>query len=120
MVVSLNDGHFIVVSEPRLEIPDIARYSHHCHWRTMQNLICGGSKFMEMYLKGLSETLVKIYVVHGDQDEVVPVKCSSNNIKIVAPRAQVDIISHGDHSSIIHGGIQDFTTYIEHIWASCS
>ena len=85
----------------------------------MRNLICGGSKYIETYLQVLSETQVKIYVVHGDQDQVVPVECSYN-IKKVAPSAQVDIIKHGDHSSIVHGRIKEFTTHIERIWASAS
>ncbi|XP_065854802.1 probable lysophospholipase BODYGUARD 4 [Euphorbia lathyris] len=103
------DLHFMMV--------DLTRHTHHSAWHTMHNVICGGAKLMDDFLETLTESGVKICVMQGDRDYVVPLECG-NNIKEKAPNAQLCIISNADHSSVIIGREKDFTQHLEHIWAS--
>lgn len=82
----------------------------------MHNVICG-VKSIENYLEVLSEAGVKICVVQGDQDQVVPLECSYN-IKAKAPNAEIDIIKNANHSTVIISREREFTRYLERIWAS--
>ncbi|CAK7341623.1 unnamed protein product [Dovyalis caffra] len=61
--------------------------------------------------------MVKICVIQGDCDQVVPVECSYN-IKKKVPDAEVNMISNADHTSVVIGREKDFTQNLEHIWAS--
>lgn len=72
---------------------------------------------MENYLEVLSKAGVKICLVQGDLDQVVPVECSYN-IKAKAPNAEVSIIKNANHSSVIVSREKEFTRFLECIWAS--
>ena len=72
---------------------------------------------MDGYLTVLAEAGVKMCVVHGDRDQVVPLECS-NNIKMKAPEAGVNVIKNGDHGSVIHGREKEFAGSLEQTWAS--
>ncbi|KAJ4838440.1 hypothetical protein Tsubulata_022063 [Turnera subulata] len=101
------DVHFMV--------KDLTRHTHHSAWHTMHNVICGGAKSMDDFLETLSECKVKLCVVQGDRDYVVPVECS-NNIRTKVPSAEIDIISNTDHCSVVIGRERDFTQYLEQRW----
>ncbi|EXC36159.1 hypothetical protein L484_002975 [Morus notabilis] len=96
---------------------DLPRHTHHSGWHTMHNVICGGAKLMGGYLKVLTEARVKISVVHGDKDQVVPMECC-NTIKAMAPHAEVDIIRDANHSTVILGRKKEFARYLEYTWLS--
>ncbi|PRQ45823.1 putative dihydrolipoyllysine-residue acetyltransferase [Rosa chinensis] len=98
---------------------DLTRHTHHSAWHTMHNVICGGAKLMECYLEVIGKAGVKVSVIHGDRDQVVPVECS-NNIQMTVPEAQVNIIKNADHSSVLLGREKDFTLHLEHVWAASS
>jgi hypothetical protein len=98
-------------------IMDLTRHTHHSAWHTMHNVICGAAKVLDGYLTVLVEAGVKICVVHGDRDQVVPLECS-NNIKMKAPEAEVNIVKNADHGTVIHGRAKEFAGSLEHTWAS--
>ncbi|KAH7513168.1 hypothetical protein FEM48_Zijuj12G0167900 [Ziziphus jujuba var. spinosa] len=96
---------------------DFTRHTHHSAWHSMHNVICGGVESMENYLEFLSKAGVKICVVQGDQDQVIPLECSYN-IKAKAPNAEVSIIKNANHSSVIVSREKEFTKFLECTWAS--
>ncbi|RVW34883.1 putative lysophospholipase BODYGUARD 5 [Vitis vinifera] len=81
---------------------DMTKHTHSSAWHTMHNVICGGAKSMDECLETLKRSRVKIYVIQGDRDKIVPLECSTN-IKMKIPNAEVDIIKNVDHSSVILG-----------------
>ncbi|GAB4834941.1 hypothetical protein Ancab_033207 [Ancistrocladus abbreviatus] len=104
-----SDLHFMIV--------DFTRHTHHSAWHTMHNVLCGGAGLMDEYLDILSKYGVKITVVQGDQDQVVPLECSYN-IKQKAPDANVKIIPNTDHTTVINPRTKEFTQDLEGIWIS--
>lgn len=72
---------------------------------------------MDEYLETIRKSGVKISVVQGSRDQVVPLECS-NNIKTKVPDADVRVIANADHGSVILGRSQDFARDLESIWAS--
>lgn len=105
------DVHFMIM--------DLARHTHHSAWHSMHNAICGGAKYMDDYLKTLNEDRVKLSVIQGNKDQVVPVECSIN-IKMKVPNAKVNIIPNANHNTVILGREKEFTQTLEHIWTSSS
>ncbi|KAK6942078.1 Alpha/beta hydrolase fold-1 [Dillenia turbinata] len=98
-------------------IKDLTRHTHHSAWHTMHNVICGGAKLAGKYLEVTKKAGVRISVVQGDQDVVVPMECS-RNIQLKAPDAKISIINGADHGTVVLGREKDFTRYLEGIWAS--
>ena len=98
---------------------DLTRHTHSSAWHTMHNVICGAAKSMDECLETLkiSSSKVKIYVIQGDQDQVVPLECSAN-IKMKFPNAVIKIIKNADHSSMIFDRENTFTQFLEHAWLS--
>ncbi|KAL6988127.1 hypothetical protein U1Q18_013874 [Sarracenia purpurea var. burkii] len=109
LITRQRDMHFMVI--------DLTRHTHHSAWHTMHNVICGGAKLVEEYLEALRESRVKINVIQGSQDQVVPLECSSN-IRMKVPHAQLNIIAGADHNTVIVKRERDFTADLEHMWAS--
>lgn len=95
----------------------MTRHTHHSAWHSMHNVICGGAKFLEEMLENLMKSEVKICVIQGDGDEVVPLECSKN-IKSKVSNTEISIIPNADHISVIIGREKDFTRNLAHIWAS--
>ncbi|GAU24022.1 hypothetical protein TSUD_328250 [Trifolium subterraneum] len=85
---------------------------------SMHNVICGGAKFMDSYLKILTKSRVRINVIQGDKDQVVPRECISK-LKLKAPHAEINIIPNADHSTVLLGREKKFAQNLEHTWASC-
>ncbi|KAL3752660.1 hypothetical protein ACJRO7_000121 [Eucalyptus globulus] len=108
LVTRSSDLHFAAV--------DLTRHTHHSAWHTMHNVICGGAKFLDDYLERLRKSRVRIVIIHGNRDKVVPLECSSN-IKMKIPHAEVEIIPNASHTTVILGREQAFTRKLEHVWA---
>ncbi|KAL8095106.1 putative lysophospholipase BODYGUARD 4 [Apium graveolens] len=98
-------------------LENVTQHTHHSAWHTMHNVICGGAKNMDEYLETIRKSGVKITVIQGSRDQVVPLECS-NNIKTKVPDADVRVIANADHGSVILGRSQDFARDLESIWAS--
>ncbi|PHU05709.1 hypothetical protein BC332_26531 [Capsicum chinense] len=96
---------------------DLTRHTHHSAWHTMHNVICGGAKFMDKYLETLTLAKVKINVIQGSKDQVVPVECS-NNVKMKVPDAEVKIVDNAHHTSIVIGREKDLCDDLEELWGS--
>ncbi|KAL9273981.1 putative lysophospholipase BODYGUARD 4 [Drosera capensis] len=96
---------------------DLFKHTHHSAWHSMHNVLCGGIAVMERYLEKLWNHGVKISVIHGDQDQVVPLECSYN-IKMKVPEADIKIVPNTDHSTIIADRIKEFTRDLERTWIS--
>ncbi|GFP91092.1 hypothetical protein PHJA_001253200 [Phtheirospermum japonicum] len=103
------DLHFTVV--------DLTRHTHRSAWHTMHNVICGGAKFSDKYLVALTAAGVKIRVVQGTEDEVVPLECSFN-MKMKVPEIELEIVPNADHSTVILGRTKDLTRNLESLWVS--
>lgn len=101
--------HFMVI--------DLTRHTHHSAWHTMHNVICGGAKLADKYLETLRTAKVKINVIQGTRDQVVPIECSINIQKQVQ-EAEIDMIANADHSTVVLGREKDFTRDLERIWSS--
>ncbi|XP_060177166.1 probable lysophospholipase BODYGUARD 4 [Lycium barbarum] len=96
---------------------DLTRHTHHSAWHTMHNVICGGAKFMDKYLEILRIAKVKINVIQGNRDQVVPLECS-NNVKMKVPEAEVKIVDKADHTSVVIGREKDLCNDLEKLWGS--
>uniref|UniRef100_A0A0V0HNU5 Putative ovule protein n=1 Tax=Solanum chacoense TaxID=4108 RepID=A0A0V0HNU5_SOLCH len=96
---------------------DLTRHTHHSAWHTMHNVLCGGAKFMDKYLETLNIAKVKINVIQGSRDQVVPME-SGNNIKMKVPNAEVKIVDNADHTSIVIGREKELCNDLEKLWGS--
>lgn len=96
---------------------DMSRHTHSSAWHTMHNVICGGAKSMDDCLEILKRSRVKIYVIQGDHDQILPLECSTN-IKMKLPNSVLNIIKNADHTSVILAPQNHFTNYLERIWSS--
>ncbi|CAO2827155.1 unnamed protein product [Amaranthus hypochondriacus] len=96
-------------------IMDSTKHTHHSAWHTMHNVICGSAKKMEEYLAILHKARLKLIVIHGEEDQIVPVECSYN-IKIKIPDADIRIIPNTNHITVVLSQIKDFTQQLELIW----
>ncbi|KAK6778823.1 hypothetical protein RDI58_025541 [Solanum bulbocastanum] len=96
---------------------DLTRHTHHSAWHTMHNVLCGGAKFMDKYLETLKIAKVKIKVIQGSRDQVVPME-SGNNVKMKVPNAEVQIVDNADHTSIVIGRERELCNDLEKLWGS--
>lgn len=110
--------HFIFVREIPWKIKDITRHTHHSAWHCMHNVICGGSKFADKHLETLVNSSVKIHLMQGDRDEIVPLHCSGD-MKRNFQAVEVEIVVGADHESVIGGRREEFVEKLESIWGSC-
>ncbi|KAI9070743.1 hypothetical protein K1719_047295 [Acacia pycnantha] len=109
LVTFKRDLHFLTI--------DLTRHTHHSAWSCMHNVICGGQRFMDRCLEILNEGGVRINVIGGGEDEVVPLE-SCYNLKLKAAEAEVSIIRNADHRTVILGREKEFAHYLEGVWAS--
>ncbi|XP_057722547.1 probable lysophospholipase BODYGUARD 4 isoform X2 [Arachis stenosperma] len=103
--------HFLII--------DLPRHTHHSAWSSMHNVICGGAKFMDTYLRISTEAGVIINIIQGNKDEVVPIECCIN-LKKKAPNAEINIIPNANHKTVLFGREKEFANSLEHTWASSS
>ncbi|KAK9167249.1 hypothetical protein Scep_002440 [Stephania cephalantha] len=95
--------------------------THNAAWHTLHNVVCGSAGKLEGYLDGIQDrsTTVgscKVNVFHGQDDEVVPVKCSYV-LQLKIPQARVNVINSNDHITIIVGRA---ATELEEMWMRSS
>nr|GME08740.1 probable lysophospholipase BODYGUARD 4 [Ipomoea batatas] len=109
-LITRRDVHFVVV--------DMTRHTHHSAWHSMHNVICGGAKVMDKYLETLRNRGVKMNVIQGSKDQVVPLECSSNMKMKVGDNAEVKVTANVDHTSVVVGREEEFTRDLEQFWAS--
>ncbi|CAH2072493.1 unnamed protein product [Thlaspi arvense] len=100
------------------KIQDITRHTHHSAWHSMHNVICGASKFADEYLETLVNSGVRIHLIQGDLDKIVPSHCSGD-MKSNFPAVEVDIVAGADHESVISERREEFAENLESIWCSC-
>ncbi|KAJ0243737.1 lysophospholipase BODYGUARD 4 [Hirschfeldia incana] len=100
------------------KILDITRHTHHSAWHSMHNVICGASKFADGHLETLVNSGVKIHLMQGDRDEMVPLHCSGD-MKKNYPAVEVEIVVGADHESVIGGRREEFAERLKSIWNSC-
>nr|AGT16075.1 hypothetical protein SHCRBa_124_F07_F_90 [Saccharum hybrid cultivar R570] len=74
-------------------VRDLTKHTHHSAWHTMHNVICGGAALQDR---------IPVQVVHGADDQVVPVECS-RHLKAKLPRAKLRVMDRRDHSTVVLG-----------------
>ncbi|CAL9230683.1 unnamed protein product [Arabidopsis halleri] len=84
---------------------------------SMHNVICGGAKFTDKHLKTLINSGVKINVVQGDKDAIVPIDCLWN-MKAKFPAVEVEVIAGTDHSTVIMSRREVFVANLVSLWDS--
>ena len=72
---------------------------------------------MDSYLEILTKAGVRINVIQGDKDKVVPMECCIN-LKLKAPNAEMNIIPNADHGTVLFGREKEFASSLKHTWAS--
>ncbi|KAG2405427.1 lysophospholipase BODYGUARD 4 [Vigna angularis] len=97
---------------------DMTRHTHHSAWSSMHNVLCGGAKFVDSYLIILTRVGVRINVIQGEKDQVVPMECCSK-FELKAPEAEINIIPNANHGTVLFGREKEFALSLEHIWESC-
>ncbi|MED6218322.1 hypothetical protein PIB30_025725 [Stylosanthes scabra] len=95
---------------------DLPRHTHHSAWSSMHNVICGGAKFMDTYLKILTKAGVIINVIQGGKDEVVPIDCCID-LKKKVPNAEINIIPNKNHKTVVFCREKEFANSLELTWA---
>ena len=91
-------------------------HTHNAAWHTLHNIICGTAGKMEGYLDVVKNRLkCAVTVIHGRDDEVIPVECSYN-VQSRVPRAQVKVVENKDHITIVVGRQKVFARELEEIW----
>ena len=72
---------------------------------------------MDDCLESLIENKVKLYVIQGDLNQVIPMECSIN-IRRKVPNAEVIVVPNAGHNFVILGREKDFAETLEQIWVS--
>ncbi|KAJ6809170.1 putative lysophospholipase BODYGUARD 3 [Iris pallida] len=92
-------------------------HSHNAAWHTLHNIICGSADKIDGYLDTVRDHLnCRVTVIHGRNDDLLPVGCSAA-VKSRIPRAEVRIVEHKDHITIIVGRQKAFARELEEIWS---
>ncbi|CAN6466378.1 unnamed protein product [Victoria cruziana] len=93
-------------------------HTHHAAWHTLHNIICGAANKMDGYLEQLAKLdLCPVTVLHGTDDEVLPLDCSYA-FKSKVPKAELKVIENKDHLTIVIGRQKSFARELEEIWNS--
>ncbi|KAG2273678.1 hypothetical protein Bca52824_056233 [Brassica carinata] len=100
-----------------MAITELTKHTHQSSWHSMHNVLCGGAKFTDKHLESLINSGVKISVVQGDKDAVVPIDCLWN-MKAKFPAVEVEVIAGTDHSSVIMSRREVFVANLVKLWAS--
>ena len=98
-------------------ITELTKHTHQSVWHSMHNVICGGAKFTDKHIGMLINSGVKINVIHGDKDDVVPIDCLWN-MKAKFPAVEVEVIAGTDHSSVIMSRREVFIAKLVCLWAA--
>lgn len=95
-------------------------HTHNAAWHTLHNIICGTAGKIEGYLDTVQNELkCSVNIFHGQDDELIPVECSSN-VKTKVPRANIKVVEKKDHITIVVGRQEAFSRELEEIWKTTS
>ncbi|KAG0458789.1 hypothetical protein HPP92_021917 [Vanilla planifolia] len=94
-------------------------HTHNAAWHTLHNVICGSAGKIDGYLDAVRESMrsCEVTVLHGRDDDLLPVSCSTA-VKARVPRAHLRVIDGKDHITIVVGRQKAFARELEQIWAS--
>ena len=84
-------------------VRDLTKHTHHSAWHTMHNVICGGARLQDANLEAVVAAGIPVQVVHGADDQVVPVECS-RHLMAKLPRAKLSVMDRRDHSTVVNSG----------------
>lgn len=98
-------------------ITELTKHTHQSAWHSMHNVICGGAKFTDKHLETLINSGVRINVVQGDRDAIVPIDCLWN-MKAKFPAVEVEVIAGTDHSTVIMSRREVFIANLVSLWSS--
>ncbi|CAN8255924.1 unnamed protein product [Cochlearia groenlandica] len=98
-------------------ITELTKHTHQSVWQSMHNVICGGAKFTDKNLETLVNSGVRISVVQGDKDDVVPIDCMWN-MKAKFPAVEFEVITGSDHTNVIMSRREDFVANLVSLWTS--
>lgn len=90
-------------------------HTHHGAWHTLHNIICGTASKMDEYLEQVAGLSCQVTVLHGADDELLPVDCSYA-VRSKITRARVKVIEKKDHLTIVVGRQKAFARELEEIW----
>ncbi|ERM97713.1 probable lysophospholipase BODYGUARD 3 [Amborella trichopoda] len=90
-------------------------HTHHAAWHTLHNVIFGAAGKMDGYLDTVKELGCEVTVLHGRDDELLPVECSYA-VKSRVPRANVQVVEKADHITIVVDRQKAFARELEEIW----
>ncbi|GJN10641.1 hypothetical protein PR202_ga28752 [Eleusine coracana subsp. coracana] len=105
--------------EVDFRVRDLTRHTHHSAWHTMHNVICGGASLQDRNLQAVEAAGIPVQLVHGVDDQVVPVECS-RHLKAKLPRAELRIMHDRDHSTVILGRARGFAQELRAFWSRSS
>ncbi|GJN33457.1 hypothetical protein PR202_gb22060 [Eleusine coracana subsp. coracana] len=105
--------------EVDFRVRDLTQHTHHSAWHTMHNVICGGASLQDRNLEAVDAAGIPVQLVHGVDDQVVPVECS-RHLKAKLPRAELRIMHDRDHSTVILGRARDFAQELRAFWSRSS
>ncbi|XP_066400616.1 probable lysophospholipase BODYGUARD 4 isoform X2 [Miscanthus floridulus] len=100
-------------------VRDLTKHTHHSAWHTMHNVICGGARLQDANLEAVVAAGIPVQVVHGADDQVVPVECS-RHLKAKLPRAKLSVMDRRDHSTVVLGRERDFAEELKVFWWSAA
>ncbi|KAL6657216.1 hypothetical protein ACP70R_004996 [Stipagrostis hirtigluma subsp. patula] len=102
--------------EVDFRVRDLTRHTHHSAWHTMHNVICGGARLQGRNLEAVEAAGVPVRVVHGVDDQVVPVECA-RHLKAKLPRAELRLMDGRDHATVVLGRGRCFAEELRAFWS---
>uniref|UniRef100_A0A0E0LPX7 AB hydrolase-1 domain-containing protein n=1 Tax=Oryza punctata TaxID=4537 RepID=A0A0E0LPX7_ORYPU len=96
---------------------DLTKHTHHSAWHTMHNVICGGAMLQDRNLEVVEAAGVPVQVIHGGDDQVVPVECS-RHLKAKLPGAEVRLTDGCDHKTVVFGREREFAEELRAFWSA--
>uniref|UniRef100_A0A0D9X322 AB hydrolase-1 domain-containing protein n=1 Tax=Leersia perrieri TaxID=77586 RepID=A0A0D9X322_9ORYZ len=98
---------------------DLTKHTHHSAWHTMHNVICGGAMLQDRNLDAVEAAGIPVQVIHGGDDQVVPVDCS-RHLKAKLPGAELRLMDGCDHKTVVFGREKGFAEELRKFWSSAS
>ncbi|CAL4921471.1 unnamed protein product [Urochloa decumbens] len=98
-------------------VRDLTKHTHRSAWHTMHNVICGGARLQDRHLEAVQAAGVPVMLVHGLDDAVVPVECTSRHLKAKLPRAELRLMPGCDHATVLLGREKAFAEDLAAFWS---
>ncbi|WVZ67120.1 hypothetical protein U9M48_016245 [Paspalum notatum var. saurae] len=95
---------------------DLTRHTHHSAWHTMHNVICGGARLQDANLEAVQAAGIPVQAIHGVDDRVVPVECSTRHLKAKLPTARIRVMDGCDHTTVVLGRERDLADELRAFW----